>query len=117
MLTVYGITNCNTVKKARTWLEAHQIAYEFHDYKKLGIDKEKLQSWIGQVGWEALVNKKGMTWRGLDEATKNSITNADAAIGLMMAKTSVIKRPLMEKDNQKVLALGFDEAEYQSIWG
>lgn len=112
MFIVYGIKNCNTVKKGLDWLTKNKIEYQFHDYKKEGITKAKLKDWIDQVGWEALVNKRGTTWRQLDEAVQNKVTNAKNAIELMTEKTSVIKRPLIEL-NGKVLALGFDEAEYK----
>jgi arsenate reductase (glutaredoxin) len=113
MYTVYGIKNCNTVKKGLDWLSKHKIEYQFHDYKKEGITKAKLKAWADQVGWEALVNKKGTTWRQLDAAVQANVTNAKNAIELMAEKTSVIKRPLIEVKN-KVVLLGFDEAEYKS---
>lgn len=112
MLIVYGIKNCNTVKKGLDWLTKHKIEYQFHDYKKEGVTKVKLKEWIDQVGWEALVNKRGTTWRQLDEAVQAKVTNAKNAIELMTEKTSVIKRPLIES-NGKVLVLGFDDAEYK----
>lgn len=115
MYTVYGIPNCNTVKKALDWLKQHEVAYEFHDYKKKGITAEKLQSWAGQTGWEALVNKKGTTWRQLDADAQASVTGEKAAITLMQEKTSVIKRPLIERNN-KVVALGFDEEAYEKAF-
>ena len=111
-LKVYAIPNCNTVKKALDWLKAHKIAYEFHDYKKLGATSTLLTNWCKQVGWEALVNKKGATWRLLPPATQASVSTQKAAIALMIEKTSVIKRPLLEKDG-KIIALGFDETEYK----
>lgn len=111
-LKVYAIPNCNTVKKALDWLKANKVAYEFHDYKKLGITSTALTNWCKQVGWEVLVNKKGATWRLLPPATQASVTTQKAAIALMMEKTSVIKRPLLEIDG-KIIALGFDEAEYK----
>ncbi|RXK85554.1 ArsC family reductase [Filimonas effusa] len=114
MYTVYGIPNCNTVKKALDWLKANDVPYAFHDYKKKGIDASHLKSWAQQKGWEALVNKKGTTWRQLDAAEQAAVTNEKAAIALMEAKTSVIKRPLIELDG-KVVALGFDEGEYGGI--
>jgi arsenate reductase len=109
---LYGIKNCNTVKTAMDWLKKNNIAYEFHDYKSKGITASKLKEWIVQVGWESLVNKRGTTWRQLDEATQKKVTNDKAAIELMMEKTSVIKRPLIE-DSGKIIALGFDESEYE----
>lgn len=110
-MIVYGIKNCNTVKTALDWLTKHRVEFTFHDYKKSGVTEGKLKEWIRQVGWESLVNKKGTTWRQLDDATKDSVTNQTAAIALMKDKTSVIKRPLIEV-NGKVVALGFDEHIY-----
>lgn len=113
-MTVYGIKNCNTVKTALDWLKKNEVEIEFHDYKAKGITEARLKQWSRQVGWESLVNTRGTTWRQLDEATRAKVTNEAAAIALMMEKTSVIKRPLIEKDN-KVLALGFDEATYKKL--
>lgn len=113
-MIVYGIKNCNTVKTALDWLKKNKLEFEFHDYKSRGISESKLQQWSKQVGWENLVNKKGTTWRQLDEATQSKITNERAAIALMKEKTSVIKRPLIE-DGDKVLVLGFDEARYKKL--
>jgi len=111
MITVYGIKNCNTVKSALDWLKSHQVAYDFHDYKTKGIDEQRLRQWEKQVGWEKLVNKRGTTWRQLDESTQQSVKDAASAIQLMIEKTSVIKRPLIERDGQ-VIVLGFDGDEY-----
>jgi arsenate reductase len=114
-LKLYGIANCNTVKKARDWLESHQVAYDFHDFKKRGVSAELLNIWLAQLPHEKLINRAGLTWRGLDEITKSSIIdNASAAI-LMQAKTSLIKRPLLEKDS-KIVCLGFDEATYIKLF-
>lgn len=110
-MIVYGIKNCNTVKSALDWLKKHNIEFDFHDYKTKGITEIKLKDWSRQIGWESLVNKRGTTWRQLDEKVQLSVTNEKAAIALMKEKTSVIKRPLIE-DNGRVLVLGFDEAEY-----
>ena len=110
-MTVYGIKNCNTVKSALDWLKKHKIEFEFHDYKAKGITDAKLKEWSKQVGWESLVNKRGTTWRQLDEKAQAKVTSESAAIALMKEKTSVIKRPLIEK-NGKVLLLGFDEEAY-----
>lgn len=114
-MKLYGIPNCNTVKKARDWLEQRQIAYEFHDFKKQGISAEHLSLWLSQYPETSLINRAGLTWRGLDEATKKSIVDEASAIALMMEKTSVIKRPILEKDS-KIMALGYSEAEYQSLF-
>lgn len=111
-MKLYGIPNCNTVKKARDWLDANQIAYEFHDFKKLGIDEATLNNWLTQYPWEKLINRAGLTWRGLDDATKSGIKDNTSAIKLMQAKSSVIKRPALVK-NGKILCLGFDESLYK----
>ncbi len=113
-MKLYGIPNCNTVKKARTWLDAHGVAYTFHDFKKQGIDSATLQTWLKQVPWEKLVNRAGMTWRGLSEESKNTVIDIASAIALMMEKTSVIKRPVLVQ-NDKIMSLGFDETTYRKL--
>lgn len=110
-LILYGIPNCNTVKKARDWLENNGVGYNFHDFKKLGISQQLLENWLTQVSHEKLINRAGLTWRGLDDSTKANIINNASASALMQAKTSLIKRPVLEK-NGKILTLGFDEAVY-----
>ena len=115
MYTVYGIPNCNTVKKTLDWLNEHKIKYAFHNYKKEGITAAKLKSWSKQKGWEILLNKKGTTWRGLDETVQASITNEKKAIALMAEFTSIIKRPVIEK-GEIVIAVGFDENEYEKTF-
>jgi arsenate reductase (glutaredoxin) len=111
-MVLYGIKNCNTVKSAIDWLNKNKVEFEFHDYKKSGITATKLSEWCRQVGWESLVNKRGTTWRQLEEADQKKVINEKAAIALMLEKTSVIKRPLIEK-NEKVILLGFDESTYK----
>ena len=111
MITLYGIPNCDSVKKARTWLDENGHAYTFHDFKKSGLDKATVESWLKEVSWETLVNKKGLTWRGLAEATKASIVDAASATKLMLNNTSVIKRPIL-CIKQQVL-VGFDATLYQ----
>ncbi len=111
-IIVYGIPNCDTVKKARKWLEANALSYEFHDYKKKGIDKAKLTHWSKAVGWDTLVNRRGTTWRKLPDDDKTDLTQAKA-IQLLMANTSMIKRPVIETGEQ--LLVGFDEAQYQQL--
>ena len=111
MITLYGIPNCGSVKKARDWLEGQHIAYEFHDFKKAGINKDTIANWMKQVSWEVLVNKKGMTWRGLPESTKDGVTNATSATNLMIENTSVIKRPVLCKG--KTVLVGFDASAYE----
>jgi Spx/MgsR family transcriptional regulator len=110
-MILYGIKNCNTVKSAVDWLKKNKVQFEFHDYKSKGIEESKLQEWTRQLGWESLVNKRGTTWRQLERSVQAKITNEKQAIALMMEKTSVIKRPLIEEDG-KVIVLGFDETEY-----
>jgi arsenate reductase len=113
-MKLYGIPNCNTVKKARSWLEQHGIAYEFHDFKKQGIDAATLEAWLRQVPWEKLVNRTGMTWRNLDDASKAAVVDNTSAIALMTAKTSAIKRPVLVRDGA-VFCLGFDETTYRKL--
>ena len=113
MLKLYGIPNCNTVKKARTWLDAKGAAYTFHDFRKDGIDEALLTQWLTQVPWEKLVNRSGLTWRGLPDAAKAAVTDNASAIALMLEKPSVIKRPVLERDGT-MIQLGFDEAAYES---
>jgi arsenate reductase len=112
MITIYGIPNCDTMKKARKWLESHGIAYEFHDYKKLGVPESKLRNWVKHAGWETVLNKRGTTWRKLDEKTKNNI-DQESAIKVMLDNPSIIKRPVLESG--KVLIIGFKESEYQRL--
>lgn len=113
-MKLYGIPNCNTVKKARTWLDEHGIPYEFHDFKKQGIDAATLENWLKQTSWGKLVNRAGMTWRGLDDQTKSGVIDNASAIRLMMEKTSVIKRPVLIKDGT-LICLGFDETTYGKL--
>lgn len=114
-MKLYGIPNCNTVKKARDWLAAHHIAYEFHDFKKQGIDTATLSSWLTQVTYQKLINQAGLTWRGLSDEAKAAIIDNNSAVNLMQDKTSVIKRPILVQDNQ-VISLGFDESIYQKLF-
>ncbi|NDO79401.1 ArsC family reductase [Citrobacter sp. NCU1] len=114
MVTVFGIKNCDTIKKARRWLEAHSIDYRFHDYRVDGLESELLNTFIAELGWEALLNTRGTTWRKLDEATRNSITNANAAAALMTEMPAIIKRPLLWTPGKPML-LGFSESSY-TLW-
>ncbi len=115
MVTLYGIPNCDTVKKARTWLDKQGISYTLHDFKKMGIDQKRIQHWVDTMGLEIVLNKKGTTWRGLSAEQQASATNTQKAIQLMQESTSLMKRPVLEKDG-KVLAIGFDEAKYSSLF-
>ncbi|MEQ1597893.1 MAG: ArsC family reductase [Methylotenera sp.] len=114
-LILYGIPNCNTVKKARDWLENNQISYEFHDFKKQGVSQHLLENWLTQIPHEKLINRAGLTWRGFDDSTKASIADNASAIKLMQTKTSVIKRPILENEG-KIVALGFSETDYKAIF-
>ncbi|MFC6102930.1 Spx/MgsR family RNA polymerase-binding regulatory protein [Olivibacter domesticus] len=109
-MKIYGIKNCNTVKKALDWLKENQISYDFQDFTKVGVNEVTLKSWEKEVSWEALVNKKGTTWRSLSDDEKAAIKDEKTANSLMQAKTSVIKRPVIE--SPKGLIVGFDEKEY-----
>ncbi|MFZ5501946.1 MAG: ArsC family reductase [Pseudomonadota bacterium] len=114
-MKLYGIPNCGTVKKARTWLAQQNISVEFHDFKKHGLDDATAQNWLQQSGWETLLNRKGLTWRGLSDERKQQIADNPSALALMLEKTSVIRRPLLEKDG-RLLHIGFDEAAYRKIF-
>jgi Spx/MgsR family transcriptional regulator len=109
-MKVYGITNCNTVKKALDWLKENKLAYEFHDFKKLGISTDKLNDWDEKAGYDKFLNKQGLTWKQLDPAVKESIKTKDDALQLLQQKTSMIKRPVIEKDG--FLYFGFNEDVY-----
>ena len=113
MLTVYGIPNCDTVKKTRTWLEKHHIAYTFHNYKTEGISNDKINAWLKTLPWDKVVNKASTTWKALSDEEKALITDEKAAARLMMAHTSVIKRPLIEDASGKAVTIGFSEKEYE----
>ena len=112
---LYGIPNCSTVKKARVWLAQHGVDVEFHDFKKHGLDGAIARNWLQQTDWTRLINRSGLTWRGLPEQRKQKVHDAPAALALMLEKTSVIKRPVLEQ-NGKLLYVGFDEAEYSRIF-
>jgi Spx/MgsR family transcriptional regulator len=108
-LTLYGIKNCDTMKKARTWLETAGVAHDFHDYKARGIDAASLQRWVAAAGWETVLNRAGTTFRGLPEADRTGL-DAGKAIALMLAQPSMIKRPVLEGDG--TLLIGFKPESY-----
>ena len=110
MIEFYGIPNCDTVKRARTWLDEHGTGYTFHDYKKEGADPARLEAWSDAAGWEALLNRRGTTFRALGDADKADIDRAKA-IRLMQANPSLIKRPVVEHPGG--LLVGFDTAEWE----
>lgn len=109
---LYGIKNCDTMKKARVWLDDHGLAYDFHDYKVEGADRARLKHWAGVVGWEVLLNRRGTTFRKLDEADKQDIDEAKA-IALMLAQPSLIKRPVLEAGGQ--VLVGFKPETYAAL--
>lgn len=109
MTTIYGIKNCDTMKKAFTWLDGHKVAYHFHDYKKEGIERARLEKWVKQVGWEVLLNRAGTTFKKLPDKDKTGLTEKKA-IALMLAQPSMIKRPVVEKGAK--LLVGFKPEEY-----
>lgn len=109
---LYGIPNCETMKKARTWLEAQRVDYEFHDYKKSGIERAKLESWVRSAGWEVLLNRAGTTFRKLPDAAKVNLTEAKA-VKLMLEQPSMIKRPVLERG--KTLLVGFSPEKYAAL--
>lgn len=110
--TLYGIRNCDTMKKAWTWLDDHGVAYQFHDYKKQGLERERLAGWVRQVGWESLLNRAGTTFRKLPEADRQHVTEA-RAIALMLAQPSMIKRPVLEAEGR--LLVGFKPELYEPL--
>ncbi|PWC20981.1 ArsC family reductase [Brenneria roseae subsp. roseae] len=119
LLKLYGIKNCDTIKKARRWLEEQQIDYHFHDYRADGLDEQRLQHFINLLGWQPLINTRGTTWRKLSEEQRNLISknndqSAAAAKALMLEQPAVIKRPLLVTDNGKAL-LGFSADSYQKF--
>jgi len=111
---LYGIPNCDTVKKAKAWLDRHGIAYTFHDFKKSGVSRDLLDAWLKEVEWEVLLNRKGTTWRGLSEERKGSVNDAAGAAGLMQETPSIIKRPVLAYADRT--HVGFSEAGYQQIF-
>ena len=113
MITIYGIKNCDTMKKARVWLDAHKVAYAFHDYKASGIDKATLANWAKAVGWETLLNRAGTTFKKLPDADKENITEKKA-LALMLAQPSMIKRPVL--DTGKTLLVGFKPEIYAATF-
>ena len=114
-IQVYGIPNCDTVKKARKWLDAQGLEYTFHDYKKEGVDRANLERWADNCGWEVLLNRRGTTFRKLDDADKADI-DRDKAIALMEEHTSMIKRPVAELDGGNRTLVGFAQSEWENTF-
>ncbi|MEW6132062.1 MAG: ArsC family reductase [Pseudomonadota bacterium] len=113
-MKIYGISNCDTVRKARAWLDEHGIEAEFHDYKKQGVPIDVLKKAAKQLGWEALINRRGPTWRKQPDEVKNAVTGEKAAFDFLAATPSAIKRPLLEVDG--TYHLGFSPEEYAAIF-
>ena len=113
MITLYGIPNCDTVKKARAWLNEHGVTHQFHDFKKQGVSDATLDRWMSALGWESLLNRKGTTWRSLDEATRAAVESATAARDVMRNHTSLIKRPVVEWDAEGAVSVGFSAEEWR----
>ena len=112
--TMYGIKNCDTVAKARKWLEAHGQAYDFHDYKTVGVDRARLEGWVAEHGWETILNRAGTTFRKLDDADKQGL-DADKAVALMLAQPSMIKRPVLDLGDRRLV--GFKPDQYERALG
>jgi len=112
MITVFGIKNCDTMKKAFRWLSDNNIEYRFHDFKKEGLDDATANAWISELGWENVINKRGTTWRKLPPAQQDNLSQ-DSAAELIMANTSVVRRPIVR--HSKGWLVGYDEAQLQSL--
>lgn len=112
MITVYGIPNCDTVKKARAWLGEHGVEHTFHDFKKQGVPAAALDHWLAAAGWEKVVNRKGNTWRQLDESTRASVADEAGARAVALANPSVIKRPVVQWADGRI-TVGFSAADWQ----
>jgi len=116
MYTIYGIPNCDTVKKVMTWMKEQKISFEFHDYKTMGITAKELKNWCEQVGWETIFNKRSTTYKELPPAIQSSLISATKAIPIMVEYTSIIKRPVITKGD-KVIIVGFDAKKYAEVLG
>lgn len=114
IVTMYGIKNCDTIKKARAWLDAHDVAYTFHDYKSAGVSRAALEQWCKTHGWETVLNRAGTTFKKLPDADKSGLTEAKA-IALMLAQPSMIKRPMLAVGGKTVV--GFTPERYAGIFG
>jgi arsenate reductase len=110
-VTLYGIKNCDTMKKARAWLEAEGVAYDFHDYKTAGIDRARLEGWVTELGWETLLNRAGTTFRKLPDSARENL-DAEKAVALMLAQPSMIKRPVLDLGDRRLA--GFKPELYQA---
>jgi arsenate reductase len=112
-ITMYGIKNCDTIKKARSWLEGHGVAYDFHDYKAVGIDRKSLEKWVKEFGWETVLNRAGTTFKKLPDTDKEGL-DAEKAIALMLAQPSMIKRPMLDLGSRRLV--GFKPEAYEAAF-
>lgn len=113
-LVIYGIENCDQVRKARAWLRAHALPHRFHDYRREGLSAERLTDWLGRVPWDSLLNRRGLAWRKLDPARRAAVTDAASAAELMLADPILVKRPVLEHADG--VAVGFSETVYASLF-
>ncbi len=114
MITIYGIPNCDTIRKTRNWFERHHIPYCFHDYRKDGITKEKLRTWCREENWEKLLNKQSVSWRKLSPEVQGAIISATKAIPILLQNPTMIKRPVIEKDGN-IIQVGFNEEDLKNF--
>ena len=113
MIQVFGIANCDSVKKVRAWLDAHGVAYTFHDYKKQGIPETELKRWLAAKGWQMVLNRKGTSWRALDESVRVNVVNNASAMAVMLANASTIRRPIVTRGD--AIIVGVDIAALASL--
>jgi len=112
--TLYGIPNCDTVKKARTWLAGQGHDVDFHDFKKQGLDRATAAQWLTQIDWQTLVNRKGTTWRNLSDERKAAVTDNESALDLILESPSVVKRPVLDRGGE--FSVGFSDSQYQDLF-
>lgn len=113
LITLYGIKNCDTVKKARNWLDAHRVEYRFHDFRSDGLERKALESWLRELGWQNLVNRRSASWKALDETTRETMTEGSALTEILKQPT-LIKRPLLDTGHERFA--GFTAASYETIF-
>ena len=113
MNRLFGIVNCGTMKKARAWLDGRGVPYSFHDYKKAGLDESQVRAWVAELGWEALLNRNGTTWRKLPEPVRAAI-DAESAIRLMVENPSIVRRPVLDTGTAR--HVGFSESQYEALF-
>ncbi len=114
MVTLYGIPNCDTIRKARRWLDEHGVEYRFHDFRKDGLERSRLQAWVDELGWETLLNKRGLMWRRLP-ADKKTDLDESRAVALLLEEPAMIKRPVLDLGDRRIV--GFSDARYEELFG